>query len=347
MKKIFIGIDFSKEKFDVTLITAEGVTELCSRVYETFKNDVGGFRKFLRWCKGGADGTDSAEWLFCGEDTGGYSRPLASWLYAHGYDIWLENALRIKGCNALKRLKNDRVDSAMIAEYTMRHADKATLWKPLGEALAQLRELFLYRHSLVRQRCSLEVRSSEKRLTLEKSPAKKFMRHSSDRIIAQIKREIAKCELMIRELVASDDELMDNFRIITSVPGIGMINAVCIIVYTENFRRFGYNARKIATYYGVAPFGRDSGTSVHTAPHVCPFANRMIKALLSQAALAAIRFNPVIYKYYQALIARGKDKNLARNNVKCKLIRIITALVRQGIMYNPDYRYGELGNNAA
>ena len=249
--------------------------------------------------------------------------------------------MRIKGCNALRRLKDDRTDSAMIAEYAMRHADRADLWAPLGESLSQLRELFLYRHRLVRHRCSLEVRSSEKRLTLEKSPAKKFMRHSSDRIIAQIGREIAACERMIRELVASDDELRRSYTVITSMPGIGMVNAVCLIVYTENFRRFGFNARKIATYYGVAPFGRYSGTSVNTGPHVSPFANRTIKALLSQAAMAAIRFNPVISQYYQGLIGRGKDKNLARNNVKCKLIRIITAMVRQGTCFNPEYSWKE------
>lgn len=341
MNKIFIGIDFSKEKFDATVITAEGVDEQCDRQHGVFSNDVSGFRRFERWCRASSGGTDLERWLFCGEDTGGYSRPLASWLYGRGYSVWLENALRIKGCNALRRLKDDRTDSAMIAEYAMRHADRADLWAPLGESLSQLREMFLYRHRLVRHRCSLEVRSSEKRLTLEKSPAKKFMRHSSDRIIAQIGREIAACERMIRELVASDDELRRSYTVITSMPGIGMVNAVCLIVYTENFRRFGFNARKIATYYGVAPFGRYSGTSVNTGPHVSPFANRTIKALLSQAAMAAIRFNPVISLYYQGLIGRGKDKNLARNNVKCKLIRIITAMVRQGTCFNPEYSWKE------
>ena len=337
MNKIFIGIDFSKEKFDATVITAEGVEEKRARMHEVFSNDVKGFRRLARWCKACSGGTEPDEWLFCGEDTGGYSRLLSTWLYSHGYSIWLENALRIKGCNALKRLKDDRVDSAMIAEYAMRHADKASLWEPLGESLSQLRELFLYRHRLVRLRCSLEVRSSEKTLTLEKSPAKKLMRHSSDRIIAQIKREIALCESEIHKLVTSDEDIMRSYGIITSMPGIGMLNAVCLIVYTENFRRFGFNARKIATYYGVAPFGKYSGTSIHTGPHVSPFANKTIKALLSQAALAAIRFNPVIHAYYHALIDRGKDKNLARNNVKCKLIRIITAMVRQGMAFDKDY----------
>lgn len=115
MNKIFIGIDFSKEKFDATVITAEGVDEKRDRIHDVFSNDVKGFRKFEKWCRSCASDVDLEHWLFCGEDTGGYSRPLSSWLYGRGYSVWLENALRIKGCNALKRLKDDRVDSAMIA----------------------------------------------------------------------------------------------------------------------------------------------------------------------------------------------------------------------------------------
>ena len=72
MNKIFIGIDFSKEKFDATVITAEGVDEQCDRQHGVFSNDVSGFRQFERWCRASSGGTDLERWLFCGEDTGGY-----------------------------------------------------------------------------------------------------------------------------------------------------------------------------------------------------------------------------------------------------------------------------------
>jgi hypothetical protein len=38
MKKIFIGIDFSKEKFDASLIQAEGLKECAPSVHEVFDN---------------------------------------------------------------------------------------------------------------------------------------------------------------------------------------------------------------------------------------------------------------------------------------------------------------------
>ena len=48
MKKIFIGIDFSKEKFDATLIKAEGLKECAPSVYEVFDN---------KRCQGRCQGT--------------------------------------------------------------------------------------------------------------------------------------------------------------------------------------------------------------------------------------------------------------------------------------------------
>ena len=47
MKKFFIGIDFSKEKFDATVIKAVGVEECAERKHEVFDNKVSGFRRLL------------------------------------------------------------------------------------------------------------------------------------------------------------------------------------------------------------------------------------------------------------------------------------------------------------
>ena len=81
-------------------------------------------------------------------------------------------------------------------------------------------------------------------------------------IVTELNKEIEKIDKRIAELIDSDEELAQVFTIVTSIPGIGTQNAVCLMVYTDNFRRFNFDSRKIACYYGIAPFGRDSGTSV-------------------------------------------------------------------------------------
>ena len=338
MKKLFVGIDFSKEKIDVAIIFAEGLTETSMRVSNEFKNSVSGYKQLVKWVEESSNETEPSLWLFCGENTGDYSKPLCNFLYGRGFDMWLENAKSIKDASGIRRLKSDRTDANMIAEYAMRNNDKAIVYEPLSESLSQLRELFLYRQMVVRHRCSFQVRRGEKRLNMEKSPVKTMISQSGRHIVTELNKEIEKIDKRIAELIDSDEELAQVFTIVTSIPGIGTQNAVCLMVYTDNFRRFNFDSRKIACYYGIAPFGRDSGTSVHTDPHVHYMANRQIKAMLSQAALSAAKFNPVIASYYSRLIERGKKRQIALNNVKNKLVHIVTAMVRNKQLFDKDYK---------
>ena len=338
MKKLFVGIDFSKEKIDVAIIFAEGLTETSMRVSNEFKNSVSGYKQLVKWVEENSNETEPSLWLFCGENTGDYSKPLCNFLYGRGFDMWLENAKSIKDASGIRRLKSDRADANMIAEYAMRNYDKAIIYEPLSESLSQLRELFLYRQMVVRHRCSFQVRRGEKRLNMEKSPVKTMISQSGRHIVTELNKEIEKIDKRISELIDSDDELAQVFNIVTSIPGIGTQNAVCLMVYTDNFRRFNFDSRKIACYYGIAPFGRDSGTSVHTDPHVHYMANRQIKAMLSQAALSAARFNLVIASYYSRLIAKGKKRQIVLNNVKNKLVHIVTAMVRNKQLFDKDYK---------
>lgn len=338
MKKLFIGIDFSKEKLDVTIIFAEGLTETSMRLFNEFKNSVSGYKQLVKWIETNSNEIDPALWLFCGENTGDYSKPLCNFLYGKGFDMWLENAKSIKDASGIRRLKSDRADACMIAEYAMRNYDKAVMYEPLSESLAQLRELFLYRQMIIRHRCSFQVRRSEKKLTMEKSPVKTMISQIGRHIVSDLNKEIEKIDKRIAELIDSDDELSHVFNIVTSIPGIGTQNAICLMVYTDNFQRFNYDSRKIACYYGIAPFGKNSGTSVYTDPHVHYMANRQIKAMLTQAALAAVKFNPAISSYYSRLITRGKKKQIALNNVKNKLVHIATAMVRDKQVFDKDYK---------
>ena len=307
MKNLFIGIDFSKEKVDVAVIFAEGLVETSVRVFNEFKNSVSGYKQLVKWVEKNANGIDSSLWLFCGENTGDYSKPLCNHLYGRGFDMWLENSKCIKDASGIRRLKSDRADAAMIAEYAMRNHDKAIIYEPLSESLTQLREYYLYRQMVVRHRCSFEVRRGEKRLMMEKSAAKTVIAQSGKHIVSELNKEIAKIDRKIASLIESSDELSEVYRIVT--------------------------------YYGIAPFGQDSGTSVHVDPHVHYMANRHIKAMLTQAALAAVRFNPIIAQYYQRLIGRGKKMPVAMNNVKNKLLHIVTSMVKNKQVYKPEYRF--------
>lgn len=90
-KKIFIGVDFAKEKFHVALIKASRVVELDACVYNQLKSSPEDYKQLHSWVKEMADGYDPT-WLFCGEHTRDYSSGLCDFLYGKSLDMWLENA---------------------------------------------------------------------------------------------------------------------------------------------------------------------------------------------------------------------------------------------------------------
>lgn len=339
MKKYFIGIDFSKEKFDVTLLSREEGKSPVVKSHEVFTNGKSGYAACVRRIKSETGKAPSDELLFCGEDTGRYSDAFACYLYGLGYDLWLESPLQIKRSMGIQRIKNDKADSAFIAEYAMRHEDKAKYYKSPSGSLLALRELFNYRLQLVKERKAQFVRANEiKHTSCRKSEAISFILRSSSKLVKKYDEDIAKCDELIKELIESDQELAETYRIVTSIKGVGQQNATALILCTDNFTRFN-DARQLACYCGVAPFAKESGSSIHSPAHTSPLANKQMKALISEAAVSASAYNPVIKTYYERFINRGKPKGVALNNVKNKLLHIIMAMVRNKTMFDAKYVY--------
>jgi|LAHS01.1.fsa_nt_gb transposase len=339
MKKIIIGIDFSKETFDATLLDCRR-SELSQApaLHGQFENRGAGFRACLSWVEKCVGPVPAEDLLFCGEKTGKYSLRMSNFLYVGGYCMWLESGLRIKLSLGISRGKSDKADSLKIARYAYRYQDGEVCYEPPSENLSRLRELFMFRQKLVSMKKGMDVRRN---LTEEFGDCLGdvgFVVESSGRIVEAMKQEIAACEKEMRELISEDPDIRTTYTSITSIRGVALINAVAFITYTDNFREFGGNARKIATYWGVAAFARESGTSVRHKAKVSKMASKMLKALITQAAESAVRWEPKFRDYFKSLQARGKAYGVALNNVKNKLIHVITALAISRQTYDPVYQ---------
>lgn len=327
---MFVGIDVSKETLDVSVVVP-GVDGSHDEVigYDRFDNRPCGFRrlvgfvdKLARRLKTGPD-----ECLYCCETTGRYDRPLCLYIHGRGLDIWREAALQIKLSIGFRRGKNDRADSKDIALYALKNACDAEPFIPCDTALARLAELLSYRKQLVDRRTSQKNRLASLKGTLSGGMTSEFIVSDIRREITALDRRIGECEDLMRSVVESDDQLKENYRYITSMNGLGLINAVALIVSTDNFDK-AYTSRSLACYCGLVTFYANSGTSVHKpdgTKHVC---NKTLKTYITSAALCAIRHNKTIATYYRRLIEKGKPDGVAKNNVKCKLLNIVFSLVR-------------------
>ena len=341
MKNIIIGIDFSKETFDATVLdlskTSGVLPSSFNGMHERFQNSKRGFQQLLAWIKKSTKQEPSKDWVFCGEQTGKYSHGLCDFLFDKGLDMWIEAPLRIKRCMGIARGKNDSLDSLRIAEYAYRYQDKMTTYQPVSKAIAQLKELFLARLKFVEQRKALFVRNNTSTEYSKGSDAEKTVAKLSRNLIKQYDESIRQLEEEMQAIIDSDEEILETFENISSIKGISLINASAFIIYTNNFKDFGANPRRIASYWGVAVFAQNSGTSVHHPARTSPLCSKMLKSLLSEAAVAARLYNPDIKRYYNRLIAKGKHKGVALNNVKNKLVHIITALAVNKTKYMEGY----------
>jgi transposase len=332
MKKfLFIGIDFSKSKFDVTILKSIDQQDY---VQATFENESKSFNSFLKWVSKQSD-IAKQDWLFCGEHTGLYSRSLAEFLVKKNLFIWLENPLQVKCSWGIKRAKTDRIDSLEIARYALRFQDKANACKPANKEIESLRLLLAYRGRLVKNKVSLEVAAKETRRVINRDTTSRFIFESSQRDVERIKKEIEVIETKMHETIMSS-HLKQNYLLVNSIKGVGMITSITLIIHTDNFAAFE-TARQLACYCGVVPFEKSSGTSINGGNHISQLANKDIKVLLTQCARCAVQHDKELAVYYARKIAQGKKERLVINNVRNKLIHRIFAVVTNKIPYRENY----------
>lgn len=334
MKKIFIGIDVSKETVDASVIIPSlSDDQPVIKAYGKFDNRPGGFRKLVAMVRRESQRINPSEWLFCCETTGSYDIQLCDYLSEKQLDIWREHASRIAKTRS-DHGKNDRKDSQLIAEYAWRNRDKARVYVPANGSIKDLRQLFLFRRQLVEMRKQLMTRSNELKAMLEGNKTLSYICRDSQKQIDKLTESIRNCEQKMRELIEGDEELSRNFTHVMSVTGIGLVNAVAMIVYTGNFQVID-SYKSFANYCGIVPFYEDSGTSVHRRVYTGHKSNRMVRSYLIQAAQSAARFNPDMQKYKDRMMLAGKAYGVVINNIANKLLRIIYSLIKNDCDFEP------------
>lgn len=337
MKKIVIGIDISKEKIDASAIEVQNVLLSVRKLgYETFENRPMGFRRMLVWARHLIKGVGLEEVLFCCETTGGYDRCLCDYIYAKDLDIWRQSALQIKRSMGVRKGKDDKADSLMIAEYALRHMDKAVIYETPSPVIRELKALLQYRHKLVQEKTEKKVRMSQLSDTAAKSKSVSFILRDARKSIKALEKSIRQCEQQILGLIKGDGQLARNYEHIISVSGIGIVNATALIAYSNNFKGIT-TANRMASYYGIAAFRDTSGTSVDKKAYVKCYSNSLLKAYLTQSAEWAVRENGIYHGYYLRLKQKGKPYGIIINNVRNKLIHLVYSLVSNDMDYEQDH----------
>lgn len=319
--KSFIGIDISKNVIDASIF-CEGAN-IKSFPHAVFDNSKKGFKDLCSWLR--TYNVILSQALFGMEFTGCYSMELEKFLTAKKYQFCMLGTHIVKHHPLGPKDKSDKIDSAKIADFLYRYqdSDRTKPYELPGKVQMKLRQLMGKRKFLVEQRTCFVNRMQTFDKAEDTAMFAKYV-HSLDQDIKKIEREE-------EELIAREDDLLDTYKNLLTIPGIGLVNAINTIVITRNFTAFD-TARQYASYVGVAPCQHTSGTSVRWRARPSARCNGQVKADLSMAALRAVETDLELSSFYNRKLG-GKNnpdtKRKALNAVKFKLILRMFAIGKQ------------------
>ena len=119
---------------------------------------------------------------------------------------------------------------------------------------------------------------------------------------------------------------------ITTIPGIGSVNAATILGEIGDIKRFS-NPSKLVAYAGLDASVSQSGEYESTYNHMSKRGSPYLRRALFQSALRAEFCDPVFSDYYKKKISEGKHHLVATNAVARKLCHTIFAVLTKNEPY--------------
>ena len=323
--KYFVGVDIASSTFTVSV----GVMpwEVVLKPQE-FENTTDGFQACLAWLATHQVLSDQA--VVCMEATGVYGEGLAYFAFAKGYPVAVQPPLEVKRAFKPNVRKTDAVDSLQIAEYAGRYADKLSLWQPHNEVLEQIKVLLATREQFVAQNTA---HKNSLKAIQRKSVKTPLAEQVHTQMIDAFKKHIQIIDLEIQRLIESDPTFKQMLDLLLSVPGVGLLLAAHMLVLTP--RSLDY--KQLSSFLGIAPNEHSSGSSVYRRPTSRHFGPAAVRKLLYLAACSVVHHREHFHSYFLRKTKEGKPSRLVLNNVENKLVKIICAVLRTNLPYNPKH----------
>ncbi|WP_241984401.1 IS110 family transposase [Cryobacterium sp. Hb1] len=148
--------------------------------------------------------------------------------------------------------------------------------------------------------------------------------------LGTLRRQRAEIAVEVAELVAANP----LEPIIRSMPGVGVRTAARFI--TEITGKEFATAGHLASYAGLAPVTRHSGTSIR-GEHPSRRGNKILKRTLFLSAFTALS-DPISRRYYDRKIAQGKRHNQALITLARRRCDVLFAMLRDGTLYQADHQ---------
>jgi len=250
------------------------------------------------------------------EASGGYERALFRALQRAGLEVSLVQASRVRQYARASGIlaKTDSIDAHLLCRFGAAIRPPPTL--PPKPQQDKLRELETQRRHLSR----LLVAEQNRRAQLTHHDLLSL----SGRLLQQIKEQIAKIDLLIKQLIEHSPELSSKAQKLTAITGVGPRTAALLLAQMPELGEL--NRREAAALAGLAPFNCDSGAA--RGKRAIFGGRRPVRSGLYMAALVATRHNPILAAFYRRLRSVGKPPKLALTATMRKLLIVLNSSLK-------------------
>jgi transposase len=317
---VYCGIDVSASCLAIALIELD-----CSLSKTEFANSAGGHKALLAWLN-----KRDARVRVSLEATGIYSLGLALALDAEpSIDLAVLNPKLVnRFAQTLRRSKTDAADAVVLAEFSQRMP--FTPWQRPGLQQLRLPTIGRYIESLVVDLAEVKNRlhAAASALTTPRTILVDLRQAQ-----AALLRRLVKMRREAMKPVQAEVALRVRFRLLVSIPGIAEISALQILSELVLLSP-AMTVRQWVAYSGLDPVHQVSGTSVHKPSRISRAGNRHLRRALYMPTLSAVRYDPHMRAFYQALRERHKTGLQALMAVERKLLHAIYGIFKSGRPYD-------------
>ena len=319
MSNVHLGIDISKEHFDVALLRDE------QYITGRFDNNSTGFGKLYRWLKK----HKAHQCPACMEATGRYGEALAESLYENQYSVSVVNPVMIKRYaeSRMRRNKTDREDAKLIAHYCATQAPD--LWQPPPPHIRELQEMTRRLAALKDSRTAeLNRRQSGVRSVV--------VLDDLNQTILFLEQQIATLAKAIDDHIDQHPDLKKNYELIKSIPSLGHVTASSFIAEVPDISRFE-SASQLAAYAGLSPSFNHSGKQSFSNGKMSKIGNARLRTLFYMPQKSARRWNPIIASLVERLQEKGKSAKVIRGAIMRKLLHLAYGVLKTQKPFDPHY----------
>lgn len=325
------GIDIAQKEIDVSLGRMDEHANTEVYAYKTFSNKEKGFAALLLWVKKHTQA--DVQLRFVMEATGVYHEALAYHLSIKGYAVSI--IMPNKVSNFFKTLEvktiTDKTMSEAIALFGLEK--KLDTWTPPQKVYRELRQITRERDQLIGERTMNKNQLHAEQT--EAYPNEKTVKRIMDRI-TMLNKQIKEIITEITEINKNNSEVSEAVKLITTIPGVGLLTAVTVLAETDGFSLI-HNKRQLTSYAGLDVKEKESGTSVKGKTHISKRGNRHLRKAMHLPALTAIKHTERYKAKFIAIVSRTGIKMKAAVAVQRKLLEMIYTIYTTKKPFDMEY----------